>query len=394
VANSTTDVGEVTAPDGPPVAEPARWRRLRAALPALVLYAAIRLVSVAVYATLVAVRHVHGKALFTYYDGGWYRLLATYGYDTRAAARFYGSPFAFFPLYPGLMRAGHDVTGLSVDVVGLVVTDLAALAAAWAIYLIGTLLRGRRVGLLLVALWAVAPAAIMEQMLYADTLAIALSAWSLYALSRRRWLWAGALCLLAGLTRPTVTAVVAAIVVAAALAVRRREDGWRPWVGAALSPLGFLAFCGYVAYRTHRIDGYYWVQRHLWNKWFDGGRHTLRQVWDVLTGSSAYLHNPSSYVTTILVIAVPVLIICQIVQRQPVPLIVYTLVLCVTTLGSVDIYTTDQRELLAAFPLLLPLATALARLRSRPVLIAIVALLAIASGWYAAYVPVMTGSII
>ena len=53
----------------------------------------------------------------------------------------------------------------------------------------------------------------------------ALAAWSLYALLRRQWLTAGALCLLAGASRAAGAVLVAVVMVAAVIALVRRRDG-------------------------------------------------------------------------------------------------------------------------------------------------------------------------
>jgi uncharacterized membrane protein len=49
------------------------------------------------------------------------------------------------------------------------------------------------------------------------------------------------------------------------------------------------------------------------------------------------------------------------------------------------------REFLALFPLLLPVASALARIRQRSSVYLILGALAIAAGWYACYIPINAG---
>ncbi|MGV9804472.1 hypothetical protein [Micromonospora chersina] len=90
----------------------------------------------------------------------------------------------------------------------------------------------RRVGLTLVALWALLPHAVVQNMAYTETIFTALVAWTLYALLRRQWLTAGLLCLVAGLSRPTATTVAAAVGLTALVAIVRRQDGWRPWAAS------------------------------------------------------------------------------------------------------------------------------------------------------------------
>ena len=54
--------------------------------------------------------------------------------------------------------------------------------AAWGVYAVGELLHGRRVGITLVAVWAVLPHAVILTMAYTEPLMTAFAAW---ALSRR-----------------------------------------------------------------------------------------------------------------------------------------------------------------------------------------------------------------
>jgi hypothetical protein len=376
-----------------PLADRARAALLRA-WPALAVFLAIRVVSCAVYAVLTAAlgSKTHTTPLFTAVDGGWYRLIATYGYNTQVSAHYYGSVFGFFPLYPELMHYGSDVTGLSVDAVGLVVTWLSAVAAAWGLFELGRLLHNPRTGLLLAALWAVAPSAIIESMVYGDTLAVAFSVWAIYATLRRWWLTAGICAALAGLTRPTASAVVAVVALAAIVAIVRREDGWRPWVGGLLAPSGMAAFIAYVAVRTGTLTGYFKEQRTGWHSYFDFGYSTLYRMAKALTLSKGY-GTPAAIVTIVVLVAVPLLILLQIRRRQPWQLIAYTIISCVVVYGTVHIYTTSARELLPLFPLLIPAAVYLAKPERRVLAYSLLTFLAVASGWYAAYVTVMTGAI-
>jgi hypothetical protein len=367
----------------------------RRALPTLGAYTSVRATSVLTYALLgsllgrYAVGGGSGRTLLTPEDSGWYRLIAQNGYDRSLSAHYIGSVYGFFPLYPFLMRLGHDATGLSVDVVGLGVTWIAAEAAAWALFEIGRRLYGARVGLALACLWAVVPGAVTESIMYADTLAIALGAWALYALLERRWLTAGALALLAGATRPT--AIVGCLVVVAAVALQARTS-LRAWTAALLAPAGAAAFLGYVALRDRRADGYLAEQRAGWGNRFDFGVGTLKHLVDGLHFSGAYASADAVFATLTLV-AVPILLAVQARSRQPWVLKAYCLGLVVMVYGDDHFYTTTPRELLPLFPLLIPLARVLARMRRPVVPIVLIALLAVASGWYAGYIEVMSGPV-
>lgn len=365
----------------------------RRAWPAVAVYLAIRVVSCVVYAVLTyafGAKAHSGRPLFTAVDGGWYHLIGTYGYNTEVSAHYFGSVFGFFPLYPGLMHYGSDVTGLPVNVVGLIVTWLSAAAAAWGLFEVGRLLHDPRTGIVLAALWAVAPSAIIQSMLYADTLAVALSVWALYALLRRWWLTAGICAALAGLTRPTAASVVAVVGLGAIVAVVRRQDGWRPWIGGLLAPTGLIAFFLYVDSRTNSLTGYFKEQKDGWGSYFDGGRSTFSRLAHGLMLSTGYA-TEARIITTAVLVLVPILIVVQILTRQPWQFIAYTIISCVVVYGTVHIYTTSPRELLPLFPLLIPPAVYLAKPERRVLAYSVIGVLAVASGWYAGYVTVMTG---
>jgi hypothetical protein len=369
------------------VADRARSSAARA-WPAVLGYVAVRLVSTLVFAILSAGHGFAQRGLFVFVDSGWYRLIAQHGYDTHIAA--FGSPFPFFPLYPGLMRLGHDVTGLNVDVAGVAITWIAAAACAWALYEIGRLVRDARTGIFFAVLWALMPSAVIEGASYADTLAICLSAWALYALLRRSWIAAGVVGCLAGLTRPTAEALVATVCVAALVAIVKRRDGWRPWIALVAAPLGMIGYLAYVADRMGSLTGYLKAQKQ-WGTGFNNVQDVLHRIHEGMLGTSKGYANYPSLITTAVLLAVPVLIVLLIMQRLPWELTFYTVVLAAVVYASIHVYTVVPREFLALFPLLLPAASALARVRQRSSVYLMLGALAIAAGWYACYIPINAG---
>ena len=368
------------------------------AWPAVGLYLAIRLVSTAVFAILSAGHGYAQRGLFVFVDSGWYRLIAEHGYNTHIAA--FGSPFPFFPLYPGLMRLGHDVTGLNVDVVGVIITWIAAAACAWALFEIGRLVRDARTGVIFAALWALLPSAVIEGASYADTLAICLSAWALYALLRRWWIAAGILAFFAGLTRPTANALVATVCLAALIELIKRRGherddapggaAWRPWFALVVPPLGMIGYLAYVAHRMGSLTGYLKAQKQ-WGTGFSNVQFVLHRIHEGMLGTAPGYQNYPTLITTAALLIVPVLIVLLILQRVPWPLICYTVVVAAIVYASIHVYTVVPREFLALFPLLLPIASALAKVRRRPAVYLAVAALAVGAGWYACYIPINAG---
>lgn len=364
----------LTAPTAPPPRLSRRERvaaSLRAATPALLAYAAVRLLGLAVLAIAASVAGKSPHTLLSArWDSLWYARIATdgYGYAIGTPDGRIHSDLAFFPLLPALERAVSKVTPLSVADAGLLVAWIAALAAAWGIFAVGARLYGRRTGVVLAVLWGAYPTAFVQSMAYTETLFTALAAWAVHAVLTGRWVWAGGLAVLAGLTRPSAVAVVTAIwITAAVILIRahragaRREElvrgRGRMLLGVLLAPLGWLAYVLYVAVRNGSPFAYFEVQ-HQWGNGFDGGRALagfIRQ--NLSTNLLAGLG-----LCTALALVFWVLWLC-VRQRQPLPLLAYAVSIVVISLVGAGYFGSRPRLVMPAFPLLLPLAVALLRLR-------------------------------
>ena len=365
------------------------------AWPAMAAYLAVRLVGTLVFGLLSSGHGYAARGMFVFVDSGWYQKIAERGYDTKISPAL--SPFAFDPLYPGLMAFGHTVTGglLSVTAVGLTITWLAAVACSWALFEIGRLLRDARTGLIFAVLWALMPSAVIEGALYADTLAICLTAWALYALLRRAWLTAGVLACLAGTTRPTANAIVLTVCLAAVVEFFRlrkqgRSAGWRPWAAAVIAPVGAILFLAYVAYRMGSLGGYMKAQKK-WGTGFGNAGQVLHRIKLGIEGTQSGYNNGQAHVTTAVLLIVPILIVVMLVQRQRWEVTFYTVVVAAIIYTAIHDYTVVPREMLAAFPILLAPAGWLAKVRHQWIVWALIAILAVAAGWYACYIPVDGG---
>ncbi|MFF8595445.1 hypothetical protein ACF061_29190 [Streptomyces sp. NPDC015220] len=402
-------------------AAPARQSALRRAAPALLGYAAVRALGLVALAVWSAARGKSAHTLLTArWDSLWYARVADggYGYEVRLANGDVHSDLAFFPLLPGLERLLAAVAPLSLADAGLVVSLLASLAAAWGIFAVADHVYGRgardverglgraaegerRAGICAVLLWAVLPVGIVQSMAYSESLFTALAAWSLYCVLTGRWVAAGSLALLAGLTRPVGLAVVAAVWTAAVISfVRNRSatgphgaratshapaDGprspGRPALGMLLAPLGAAGYVLWVGHRTGTGPfGYLDVQAG-WRNGFDGGYAFARFVADKLTSFPSALAGLGLIAGVALVIW---LYVAGARQGQPLPLLVYSGVVTALALCASSYFGSKPRLLLPAFPLLFPLAVALARARV-PRSAAVVGAVALASALYGAF---------
>ncbi|MFF2623068.1 hypothetical protein [Oerskovia jenensis] len=167
------------------------------------------------------------------WDASWYQQIAANGYPAELPVGADGTVqqnvWAFYPLFPFLVRAVQQVTGLGWD---LVAPTLALLCGAGAVLVIHRLVEraghravARRPGLPLatVALVSVFPSSVVLQVAYTEALALLLVASALYLLWARRYEWAGVVILLLGFTR--AVALPLALVVAWHAVVRLQE--WR-----------------------------------------------------------------------------------------------------------------------------------------------------------------------
>lgn len=345
------------------------------AAPALLLYVAARAVGLAVLAAWAAIAGRDAHHLLVSWDSRWYEGIANHGYgfvrihqDGRLL-----SDVAFFPLFPWLERVASRVTGLPTVDAGLAISWAASLVAAWGIFAIGAHVHNRRVGVVLVVLWAALPVGIVTSMAYSESLFTALAAWSLYAVLTRHWVHAGALASLAGLTRPVGVAVVAAVVLPAVLLLLRRtpptwgaradharNSNWPVLIGALLAPLGWLGYIGSVGVATGNPLGYFEAAGR-WGNSFDGGWAFALWIWAFL-GSSAFLLGVAVCLGVAMLIWLFVLCVREAV---PPPLLIFCGVLIFLALTTSGYFGSKPRYLLPAFPLLLPVAAALSRLQLR-----------------------------
>jgi hypothetical protein len=372
--------------------------RLPVPVAGALIYAGIRVISVVVAAFLLG----HGKyqlrgwSLIRWMrssDGGHYRSIAAHGYAYPPGQLAHASVFAWFPGYPVAIDALAWLPWITIVAAGLIVTAVAGLAAAWGLTALGLKLTGDpRIALLLAAVWAVAPSSVVLTMVYAEALFCALAAWALVALVSRRWLTAGLLTLAAGTVRSTAVALIAAVglaaVIAVITAVRARQPfaaWWRPAAAALLAPLGLLGYLGYVAIATHRLDGWFWVERNTCHMVFDWGASTLRVVKGVALG-----HPSVAQVLVIgAIVAAVLLMLWSLTERIPLYLHLYTVLIVVMALTtSANWISSKPRFVLPAMLLALPVARLLAPVRTS-VLVPLIGVLAVATTWFGLYLAII-----
>ncbi|MEV6008897.1 hypothetical protein AB0M29_19015 [Streptomyces sp. NPDC051976] len=386
---------------------------LRSAAPGILWFTAVRTVSLVALVLLSPGSPGYTvDRLAVHWDAAWYVGIAQHGYDhsfhppTAAGHPSPRSNLAFFPVYPALVRGVHTMLpGMGWGGAALLVAGTCALVAAWGIHAVTALCYGRRVALLTTVLWGIAPVAVVETAGYSESAFIALAAWALLAVLRHDWLPAAALSVAAGLTRPVGVAVAAAVMAVACREVVQRRPGrvaavepgspsavsvpppaparlWKPVAAFIAAPLGWLGFIAWTGWRMHDWGAYFRIQR-MWNSRFDFGLQTIHGFGKLFTRSTLVnLYFPAS---ALLLITAVVLLVITVNQRQPLPLVVYSLIITAVALGDSAHWSSRGRFLLPAFPLLIPVAKALSRAGDRRTRIAVLAGLGIVSACYGGY---------
>lgn len=370
----------------------------RYAAPALLGYAAVRAIGVLV---VVFWLHRHGQSglhrLSTFWDANWYQDLVRHGYSYSVAGplgRY--QAYAFFPVYPAAIKLTWWALPVSLNQAALLVAWAASPVAAWGIFATAAELYGRRTGVIAAVLWGVTPYALVESLAYSELMFTAFAAWAMYATLTRRWIWAGVLSSLAGLTRPTGVAVAAAVCAGAAWALlvrgwrsHRGEPAqaeqagwWRPVAGALIAPVGFIGFVLWVGIQKGSVDGYFKVQA-AWDSHFDYGRSTIDSLKGMLTHSDT-LWLADAVVAAMLAASV-LLLLLSVLQRQPLTLLVFSAGVLLIALGDAAYFNSRARFLLPAFALLFPLAGTLARVRTRGAVATVLGFAAVCSACYGGY---------
>ncbi|MFI0168248.1 hypothetical protein [Streptomyces sp. NPDC017095] len=349
---------------GPPLrVRPPGTGAPRDAVPALALFAAVRLAGLlAVVLTNALADKPLVRGLAHSWDSRWYLHIAAHGYGHLIWISPQGTvqtDWAFFPLYPALIRVLTTALPLTPGQAALLLAWTAAGVAGYGVHRVGRHLYGRAVATALVALWAAVPQAVELTVAYTESLFAALAAWSLYCVLTGRWLWAGTLAAAAGLTRPTGCAVAAAVCAAAGYEAWRGRGRVpaRLWAGAVVAPLGWLGYVLWVGARTGDVLNGYFAVQSAWDSRFDLGAGSLRFLKGLL------LHGGNVvYPAALLIVAAGLLLFALLcLERVPLALLVFSGVLVLLVVGGSGSFSSKPRFLLPAFPLLIPMARALVR---------------------------------
>ena len=371
----------------------------RVVVGSVLLFAAIRLLMLLVIAVVAHAHHKHVLTVLTKADGLWYLRIAKHGYGSPPPIGPNGSythttTLAFFPLYPYLIRAVSWL-GFSNVHAALLITAICGLVAAALIAMWATGVVGARAAVVLVGIWSMLPSSCVFDMAYSEALFVAAAAWCLLGLQRRKLVPAAVAATVAGLTRPTGGCLVLAVYVAALVGLNRDRRLTRERVSAlVIAPAGLLFSLGHVAVATGRLDGWFWLERTVWNSGFDAGRSGVT-VYDQLLGGGKARHVPPQIMAAVVVVAFIALTLWWLLgrHRPSGPDVAYSVSAEVLAIGERHYFHVKPRFLLVAFPVLVPLARRVARLPGWALLAVGAAALAGSLWWNAYFVAIWPASV-
>jgi len=324
---------------------------------------------------------------FLFKDANFYLGIAEHGYPVRIwsgsrVRHWIGGPVAgraaFFPLFPLLIRLTSYLTGGSCLIAGLIVSVLAGAASAVGVWALAARVSDRQVADRAVVLYCFFPGAMTFGMLYSEPLAVALGAAALLSLVERRWLLAGVIGAVGTAERPTLIILAAVSGVAAIQAIWTRRE-WRALLAPALTPLGMLAFFGYLGHRYHDYAFWLQVEKAGWNQHIDWGVHTLRIVFWADPATAKY--KVFNLVLMIMFIAAVAGIAMALAARLPLPVTLFgvlVVLMCVITYGQ----STKPRFVWSGFTLFIGAAAKWPKAIYWPVVVLSAAGLVFLVGWW------------
>ena len=281
------------------------------------------------------------------WDAQHYLYLATHGYAASGDAR---NLIAFFPLYPALIGA-VAATGLGARVAALLISNVAGVLAAIALYEVARQDDEERAAWRAAAFFTVFPTAYFLLVGYTEALFCALAFSAVLLARRRNWVGAGMVGGLAAAARLTGSALLPFLVVEALASRQVRRSLSQVALGASLIGLGFAVYLATNQLVLGDAFAFVAVQREHWAHrlsapWvgFASAMRSLgwRVPWEKLTvGAGEMVGGVTSYATAAL----------SWIRLRPSDAVYATVVTVMVTF--VPFWLSIPRYLLAMYPLFL-----------------------------------------
>ena len=283
------------------------------------------------------------------WDGGWYILAAQHGWP-HSVPLSHGFPafstLAFFPAFPLAIRAVHTL-GFSWIFAGFTTSLVFQVVMVILLWQLVKEIWGEPVADRGMMLFLFSPGALVFALIYSEPMLFATAAACLLALRRRWWVVAGLAAAVGTAVRLVGVALVACCLWEAFRAIRESRQ-WRALVAPVLSPLGLVAWMGYLW--AHTGSPFTWSKAEkAWDDSFDPLTLIKRYFFHEVTHTGQHLPRFLPLIGALFCLAALVLLWKA---KGPAMLIVYSVVV-VFIAASSKIVGLRPRLVESAFPLVL-----------------------------------------
>ncbi|WP_438434607.1 hypothetical protein [Gorillibacterium sp. sgz500922] len=199
--------------------------------------------------------------LFNKWDSGWYQSIINEGYMLVPSGHEKGDAanWAFFPLYPLLVKLASKSSFWSVDIWGIVLSNIFFCVALFFIWIYVFETRNRSTAVITIFLLSYGPYSIYFSNLYTESLFILLTIMTFYFLHKEKWLFAGITGALLSATRPTGVLVALSFIII----MWMKGDNKQKWkercgslfndekkvMGLFLVPVGLFSYMTFLYFR-------------------------------------------------------------------------------------------------------------------------------------------------
>lgn len=178
------------------------------------------------------------------WDTGWYWKVAKYGYSYNGDPRQQQN-IAFFPLYPLTCRLCRAVTGISISLCAVLLSNLAFLIGLAALYALVTWEIGSDVARSTTLLLAFFPASLFFSTMYTESFFLAFSVLAYAAFRKQRFIQGGIWAGLASATRAPGILLFVPLLLEGFPRLKERRMWWRVIAAGLLAASGLGAFMLY-----------------------------------------------------------------------------------------------------------------------------------------------------
>lgn len=261
-----------------------------------------------------------------------------------------GPGFAFYPLFPLMMRFVGWVTPFGPYRCGILVTIACALAVAALLWRLVRDVADEKTADRAVLLFSFFPGSLALTLLYSEGAMLVTAMACLLLLARRQWIWAGVAAALCTASRPSGLVIVLCCGWAALVAIRDGRD-WKALTAPMLAPLGSVAYQLWIWKATGQVDTWWRVEHEGW-----GEKTNLLNIFDRIDYLGDYIDSDlqgwAVIICTVLMIVGMVLLVKD---REPTTWLIWAGGISLLAFASA-LLGMRPRFFLTAFPLFLPYA--------------------------------------